>query len=192
MKPKKSYRHWFVALGLTAATTAYVVLYYLSERREIAELGEQIESMQSYLTTAEATFGRQLEIETRLTEADEFIDPWRATLPTEAETAAMLGELHRSIGRGGAAVTRFEPQSTVAMASMRQIPVSLSAVGSYQQISRALLAVEGLPRTLWMTSVTLRPRRATGGQTAQGKKTGEEVECEATLAIFAENADFSN
>jgi Tfp pilus assembly protein PilO len=82
----------------------------------------------------------------------------------------------------GATISRFEPQPNVNMDTLRQINLAVTSVGSYSEVTKALVALEQLPVALWLEDMEIAPFR----------EDAKKIQLEAKLVVFADNPEISD
>jgi Tfp pilus assembly protein PilO len=173
---------WIIVAPGAALALAYLVFVYLPEHRAINALREQLTNTDQYVEG-----GQNLDLAAQATQhefdkARAYVRVWEECAPSEDDLSGLFGRINLLARDSGATTVRFDPQPAVPYDKLRRIPVKMACVGSFAQVSKFLQYVEGLDETIWIESL----RMEGSGES------GEDVQCELTLGIFAGNWDDSD
>lgn len=182
MKTSLTASRWILVVPLVAAAGAYFYFVFLPGQRSLASLREELSAADQFIAQVEAFGPALLSTQQQLGKTRQYVDQWEQTAPTEAGLSGVFGRINRLAKESGVTTTRFEPQPAVPYDTVRRLPVAVRCVGSFGQVCRFLQALEGMEETIWAESLKM-------------QRTGEDresVECELSLAIFADNPDDSD
>lgn len=175
-------RHWKTIVLTVGAAGAYAFFCYLPGeaaldglRAELAAAEESIHQAETFAPAIEAT--RQQADVTR-----EYVQKWEESAPSEDELSELFGRINRLAEESGATTTRFEPQVAVPYDTLCRLPVEMACAGSFGEICRFLGALERLEETIWIGELRIE----------RDGEDSEEVQCELTLDVFADNPDGSD
>ncbi len=177
MKTKLARSRWILVAPAVAAAAAYLYFLFLPGQRSIASLHEELNAADQFIAQVEA-FGPAIEAtRQQLDKTRQHVDQWQQAAPTEHGLSAVFGRINGLAKESGITTTRFEPQPAIPYDRLRRLPVAVTCVGSFGQTCQFLQALERQEETIWAESLQM---QRTG-------KDGKDVECELTLAIFADN-----
>jgi Tfp pilus assembly protein PilO len=181
MNTKPLARRWTTIVLALGAAGAYVFFSYLpgeagleSLRAELASAQESIQQAETLAPAIEAT--RQ---QAEMTGA--YVQSWEQSAPTEHELSELFGRINRLAEDSGATTTLFEPQAAVPYDTLCRLPVRMACAGSFGAICRFLATLERLEESIWIDELQI------GGI----GEDSEDVLCELTLDVFADNPDGS-
>lgn len=162
-------------IGTAAGAGAYVVLAFLPVQRSNERLCDELRGKQEFITRLEGMRATILRTEEELRLAQQYVDAWRDAVPAQSELSTLYGRIHAALKDSGAAVSRFEPMQPQPLATHTRIPVTVTGIGDFEQITRGLLRLEQLPATVWVDELRLTTPR----------EDARRVQCEAKLVVFA-------
>ena len=175
-------RHWKTIVLTLGAAGTYAFLCYLPGeaaldglRAELAAAAESIQQAETFAPAIEAT--RQQTDITR-----QYVQKWEESAPSEDELSELFGRINRLAEQSGVTTTRFEPQPAVPYDTLCRLPVEMACAGSFAEICRFLQALERLEETIWIGELRMR----------QDGEDEEDLGCELTLDVFADNPDGSD
>jgi len=182
MKSKITASRWILVAPAVAAAGAYFYFVFLPGQRSLAGLQEELNAAERFIAQVEA-FGPALRAtQQQLDQTRRYVERWEKTAPTEDGLSRVFGRVNRLAKESGVTTTRFEPRQAVPYDTVQRLPVAMTCIGSFAETSRFLQTLEGLEETIWVERLQMR-------------KTGQDsevLECELTLAIFADNPDDSD
>ncbi len=173
---------WIVTVPAVAAAAAYVYFFFIPTQRSIAGIRGELNAADDFIAQVEA-FGPAIEAtRDQLETTEQYVERWHQAAPDEEGLSAVFGRISRQAKLSGITTTRFEPQPAIPYDTLRRVPVAVTCVGSFEQVCRFLRALEGLKETVWVEAVQMERFAEDGG----------EVQCELSLAVFADNPDDSD
>jgi Tfp pilus assembly protein PilO len=175
-------RSWIPLLVLALLAIGYLLMFFLPKHREIESLRTELDVRREFILQTESQRMALMQLERELAATRQFCTEWREHAPHEATLASLFADIHVAAQGAGVGIVRFEPLAPVRMATIRQVPISLVATGSFAQISEAMLAIENLPATIWIEDVRLNLQR-------QDEK---KVQWEAKLVVFTGDSEKSD
>jgi Tfp pilus assembly protein PilO len=181
MLAESSWKNGLILVVATLLTIGYVVVWFLPMRRELSRLRDERAEKRAYVATTEALNSQLATIQRELDRTRAFANEWKATTPLGSDLSPMFAQIHQAVRTTGAAVTRFEPQAAIPREHLKQVPVQMHALGEFDQIAQALVALEKVPGGVWVDDLKL----------TQARESGQKVQCEAKLIIFAVGAEIS-
>ena len=173
---------WGATAGLVAAAVAYCVFIALPYGKETAQLRRETAQRRAFIADAARLVAETERLDSEGRATVDYVNAWRAASPDSADAGAFFGEVHQAVRRAGVSVTRFEPQSPVALSTIEQRPIALVLEGPHADISAALVNIEKLPATIWVKDVVITPSREPAGH----------VRFESKLVVFADKATNSD
>ena len=174
--------HWIVIVPAVAAAAAYVYFLFLPGQRSLAGLRAEMSAAEQFIGQVEA-FSPAIEAtQQQLDTTRDYVGQWEQSAPTEDGLARVFGRINRLAKESDITTTRFEPHTAVPYDKIRRVPVAVTCVGSFGQICQFLRALECLEETIWVEGLQMQRRG----------KDSEDIECELTLAIFADNSGDSD
>jgi len=174
--------HWLITLTLVGAVTAYLMLVFLPGKRTIAERRRELRNKQEFILSAGQVRTQIHAVEEDLARTRDYCDLWRGRPATSAGVAALFGDITERARTAGVHTTRFVPGTAIEYEHLRRIPATMVCVGSFVQIQAFLAGLETAKQRIWVKELKLEG----------GRGSGETVECELNLAIFADNPDISD
>lgn len=170
-KPQKIIFGVFVLL-LLGAGAYFLLLSPLWER--VAALEAQSASLQRELIQSRAIVADLARFRREITELEQRLTSLKERLPTEKETPSLYRSLSNAAVRAGLAVALFQPREPRNKDFYAEIPVTLTAEGSYHQLGQFFETVARLPRVVNVADLKL-------SGVSQGK---HPVRAELTLATY--------
>jgi Tfp pilus assembly protein PilO len=174
--------HWLITLTLAGAATAYLMLVFLPCKRTIAERRRELRNKQEFILSAGQVRTQIHAVAEDLARTRDYYDAWRGRPANSAGVAALFGEIAELARTAGVRTTRFAPGAAIEYEQLRRIPATLVCVGSFVQVQAFLAGLEASTQRIWVKELKLEGSR----------ESGETVECELNLAIFADNRDISD
>lgn len=182
MKTASLLNSWTLPLVAAGMAVAYAFGFFLPQQRSLAELSRQVTSQQELIDQATALAPALAATEQQIQATFQYNTSWQAASPTDMTLPALFGQIHQLAKTAGVTTTRFDPDAPVTLARVRRIPLKIGCVGQFSQIARFLESVERLPQTVWVENL----RMETGSQS------GEAVQCEVALEVFADKPENSD
>jgi Tfp pilus assembly protein PilO len=182
MNTSASRGQWLITLTLVGAVTAYLMLVFLPGKRAIAERRHELRNKQEFILSAGQVRTQLHTVAAELASTRDYCNAWRGRPATSAGVAALFGEIAELAHTAGVNTTRFAPGTTIEFEQLRRIPITLICVGSFVQIQAFLAGLEASKQRIWVKELKLEPNRGSG----------DTVECELNLAVFADSPDFSD
>jgi Tfp pilus assembly protein PilO len=181
-KHQPRYGSWLVTISLAAAGILYLMFSFLPTARIVRELRDEIRLRQDFITQSDYLTASLAQAQRNLEAAKRYSTDWQQQLPSPATFPALLGRLTKQADLAGASTTHFEPQAPVEFDLLRQVPVVFEASGSYAEISRLLNGLEQMPERIWIDDMRLEAPR----------ETGQKMQCNLKLTVFAVNSEKSD
>jgi Tfp pilus assembly protein PilO len=177
MKTNLARSPWIIPLFAVAAVVAYVHILFLPGERSIAGTREEVTAAGEFVERVRALGPAVEATRKQLDGAQQYVARWERSALPEAGLSGVFGRIAQLAKESGITTTRFEPQSAIAYDRVRRLPVALTCVGSFAQVSEFLRALECLEQTVWVEAL----------QMQRSGEDSESVQCELTLAIFDDN-----
>ena len=175
-------RRWTTIVLALGVAGAYAFFCYLPGeaalkglRTELASVKESIQQAETFAPAIEATC-QQAEM------TGAYIEKWEQATPSEDELSELFGRINRLAEESGVTTTLFEPHAAIPYDTLSRLPVEMSCAGSFGAISRFLAALERLEESIWIADL----------QISKNGEDSEDVLCELTLDVFADNPDGSD
>jgi Tfp pilus assembly protein PilO len=170
-----------MTLAATAGAAAYLWFSFLPQKHAIAAIHSELSNKLNYATEAAGVAVAIHRIVCETAEIDEYVKRWGGMTATSVEVSTMFGQIAEAIQAEGIETTRFTPEPPVAYAQIRKIPLRVGCRGSHAEIGRLLAAIEALPYRIWVEELSIEA----------GDKDTQDLTCEITLVIFANNPEKS-
>ena len=161
-----------VGLAIIGAAANFLVLSPLGA--EVAQLRAQNEALQRELIQSRAIAADLPRIRLEVAQLEVKINVLKDKLPTEREMPAFYRSMSDAGIQAGLGVSLFQPRDGVTKDYVVEIPIAVSAEGSYHQLGEFLERVARLPRVASVKDMKL---------SAQ-KKSGSAVRAEITLLTY--------
>jgi Tfp pilus assembly protein PilO len=176
---KATFRHnsWTVTALLTAVAVAYLTLVWLSGRRAVTALEDQVESKRRFAAQAAELSADLAGCQQELDQAQAAVARWEKAAPRKRHLAAFFEKINVMANKAGLAVTRFDPQPFVAHEEIREIPVVIDCSGGFAHVYEFLRNVERLPPTIWVESIKIE----------KAARDAKNVTCKVDLVGFADD-----
>ena len=172
---------WIVAVPVVAVAAAYLCFSFVPGQQAIDQLREELSAAEEFVEQVEA-FGPAMEITRQECERTRtYVRAWEESAPSEEELSELFGRINLLAKASGTTTTRFDPQPPVVYDEIRRIPVLFACVGSFGQICGLLQELERLEQSVWVEELRMEGSGVDG----------ENVQCDLTLAIFADNPENS-
>jgi Tfp pilus assembly protein PilO len=180
--PKTRHGSWPVTLSLAAAGILYLAFSFFPTSRAISQVREEIRTTENVISQSASLALSLSQTEAELKRTKEYTGAVRQRLISRSALSALIGRISREADMAGARTTRIEPQPAAEFETLRVVPVIYKANGGFVEISRLLTGLEGLPEPVWLEDVQLTAAR----------ESGQNVECDLTLAVFAGRSESSD
>ncbi len=174
-----SYRQhcWWVTVPLAALAVAYLTFVWMPGRKHLQALQRQLETQREFLAGVSGLQTSLTTTQTELERAESVAKHWESQAPHQKDIPALYGKINALAKDAGLAVGKFDPQPLVLHEKIQEMPLKVACSGKFAQIFEFLRGVEGLPVTIWITSLKI--ERA--GQDAK------DVKCDMDLTVFSDN-----
>lgn len=159
-------------LVLLGAGAYFLLLSPLQER--VTALGAQAASVQRELIQSRAIVADLARFHREVAELEQRLAALKERLPTEKETPTLYRTLSSAAVRAGLAVALFQPREPRNKDFYAEIPVTLTAEGTYHQLGEFFESVAKLPRVVNVADLKLT-------SASQGKRP---IRAELTLATY--------
>jgi Tfp pilus assembly protein PilO len=163
-------------------TVGYVGLFDRPARRAAAELRQELESAQMQAAQGPLIMKQIADAQAQLTRTNEFVEAWRETSATQGGSAALLGQISRLARGAGTRTTRLEPSTAPEHEELRSLALTLVCLGSLEQIFDLLRGIESLPQSVWIEDLKIGRKQGSG----------DDLQCEIKLAVFAGKSEISD
>jgi Tfp pilus assembly protein PilO len=130
----------FAVVVLVAAVAAYMVMIR-PKGAEVSKLDGEIETLQAQITAASVSSGEEEPIST--IKVADLVELAKA-MPEETDMAGAILELSAAAKRAGVEFTSIQPTSPIAGAGYVQLPLALTFVGNYYDLTEWLYQVRQL------------------------------------------------
>lgn len=163
-----------VVLVAIVAGSYFLLLSPIRERIDAlvakrAQLTTEVNQVQAQVAEIER-FKREIaELEKRLVLLQE-------RLPSEKETPTLYRALSTAAEQSGLGVALFQPKPSVPKDVVNEIPITISAEGTYHQLGKFFERVAALPRVVVVNDIKLAPPVTKGGQAS--------LKADLTLATY--------
>jgi Tfp pilus assembly protein PilO len=179
MSPLTNHRTLALYALLACVVVGVTIKVWLPAHRHMAQLRTELQQKQQYLA---ASSGLQKAVEAEYAELDRtqsYLRTWRESSKATEDLARFFGRVHDLARSAGVSTTGFSPEAAVAYERVRQTPLQLSCLGTFDQIAAFLYALERTPVLIRIDHV----------QIEQSGETGKPLRCQIKLVIFAVYSD---
>jgi type IV pilus assembly protein PilO len=142
-----------VALGL--AGVAGAVLFLAPARARTAALASRATALQAEIAAARRAVADLERDRRQRVELEGRLRALQGTLPAEREMAALYRSTYEAASSTGLAVSLFQPRDARQLDSYAEIPISLTAEGTYHQLGRFLERLAGFSRVVTVTALRM-------------------------------------
>lgn len=174
--------NWLITLPLVGLTVGYVWLFDLPARRTSQQLRSELEAAQTYVAQGPLIGVQTNEARSQLDKTNAFVETWRETSPGGTGSAVVLGEISRLARDAGTRTTRLEPATPAEYEELRSLALTLVCLGSFEQVFELLRGIEALPQSVWIDDLRIERKQ----------ESGDDLQCELKLAVFAGKSDVSD
>jgi len=182
MKASVCHTSWIVIVPGAALAVLYAVFVFLPGEKANARVRHELAAAEEFVEQVEA-FGSAMDATQReFDKTQQYIQAWKQSAPSEDGLSALFGEINRLATQSGTTTTRFEPEPAIRYDAVCRVPIAMACVGSFGQVCEFLRGLESLDETIWVEDL----------QMEETGKESENVQCEMTLAVFADNPDDSD
>jgi type IV pilus assembly protein PilO len=140
-------------LVLLGAGAYFLLLSPLEER--VTALDAQAASVQRELIQSRAIVADLAQFRREITELEQRLAALKDRLPTEKETPSLYRSLSTAAVRAGLAVALFQPREPRNKDFYAEIPVTLTAEGTYHQLGEFFASLAKLPRVVNVADLKL-------------------------------------
>lgn len=161
-------------VGLAALVAGGYFLLLAPVQTRVDELTTRNAALQRELTQARAQVAELARFRRELAEVEAKLAVLREKLPTEKETPALYRAVNAAAGESGLGVALFQPKAPQPQDYVNEIPIAITAEGSYHQLAEFLERVSRLPRVVTVSTFKV------AGQL----KSRHTVKADLTLATF--------
>ncbi len=167
---------------LLALGAGYVGFVFVPQHRALGKLSADLATQRDYIDRTGDLVPAVQAVQQELEQTNAYNTKWQEHTPDERQLAALFGEISGLAKESGITTTRFNPDPIVAYDRIRKIPLTVGCKGTFSQVEKFLCGLEALPQAIWIEHVSIEKQ-------PQDK---ENVSCEASLVIFADNPDNSD
>ena len=178
---KKS-RGWMITMLLAGGALAYVLLVFLPGQVKVSKLRSQLREEQHFVIQADRLISTIQQTEDELAQTNRFAADWYEDAPGESELAAVYGQVTDAARQSGISLLRFEPQPAIRLATVSQISSTLIGQGTFAEVFSFLERLEQMSPSNWISQLQMR----------EVGENGQELQCELSLTVFADNRGISN
>lgn len=175
-------RALLLALVLALVVAGFVYLLYLPQQQSYQDLQQRHSSLESRLEQERRIAHNLPVFKAEYAKMQKQLDEALAELPNRKEIPSLLTSISALANNNGLDVLRFKPDSERAKGFYAEVPVELSLVGTFPQVTSFFFAVGQLPRIVNISNVTM------DGAKSKGDHNVLSVKCLATTFRFIENS----
>jgi type IV pilus assembly protein PilO len=175
-------RALLLALVLALVVAGFVYLLYLPQQQSYQDLQSRHGSLEARLEQERRIAHNLPVFKAEFTKMQKQLDEALAELPNKKEIPSLLTSISALANNNGLDVLRFKPDNERAKGFYAEVPVELSLVGSFPQVTSFFFAVGQLPRIVNISNVTMDGAKSKGGNNVLS------VKCLATTFRFIENS----
>jgi type IV pilus assembly protein PilO len=161
-----------VALGLLGAGATLLSL--APARARTAALEGRLTALQSEIAGARRAAADLARSRAERAEMERRLETVRHRLPAEREIPSLYRSTYDAAFSTGLAVSLFQPRDPRLLDYYAEIPISITAEGTYHQLAQFLERLSGLPRVVTVSAL----------QVSRGERPGASLRAEMTLATY--------
>jgi Tfp pilus assembly protein PilO len=166
---------WFVTLPVAGLAIGYLYFVFFPTAAAIRETRGEIRLKQDYISQTEKLHQTVTQLEQNLNEVQQYTQQWRRQAPIPGQLSDLFGKISSCARECGALITRFEPQTEIALEHLHRVPVQMDLACSYSTLCHLLAELEQLPETIWIDEVRIE----------KVKENGKDMKCALKLDVFA-------
>jgi len=155
MNPYRKNQRLVIGLVL-AAVAAYFIFWWMPHRRRMAQLQEQVRSVQQTIRAETARMERMGELRAELAELQRYVGEIESQLPEQLELARFLSHLYALAKELGVEIVQTQPQVPSRLIDLQIQAIHLTLTGTSPAISRLIYGLETSPRLIELTALELR------------------------------------
>ncbi|MHB1036964.1 MAG: type IV pilus inner membrane component PilO [Pirellulales bacterium] len=182
MKIKIERGSWVVTLLIAASATAYYFFCFLPSRQALGAMEGELRTKRDFVAQSQTLPATLRFVEGELEATRQYNKKWLERAGVEAQLAALFGQINQSAKLAGVKTTRFDPDPPIRFEQFSQVSLVLACTGTFPQTFELLRRLESLPNLVWIENLQLK----------RVSETGQDVQCEIKLAIFASNSENSD
>jgi Tfp pilus assembly protein PilO len=171
-----------VTLSLAAAGILYLVFSFFPTSRAISQLRDEIRSTERFINQSASLAISLSQTDAELKRAKDYTSGAGQRLTKRAGLSALIGRISHEADLAGATTTKIEPQAASDLETFSVVPVIYKANGGFTDVCRLLVGLERLPEPVWLEDVQLTAAR----------DSGQKMQCDLTLAVFADHSESSD
>jgi type IV pilus assembly protein PilO len=140
-----------VVLGLVGVVVLVAIAYFVllaPAQARIETLNQRRTQLTSEVNQAKAQVAEIERFRREIVELEKRLVLLQDRLPSEKETPTLYRALSSAAEQAGLGVSLFQPRDARAKDVVNEIPITLSAEGSYHQLAKFFERVAGLPRVV--------------------------------------------
>lgn len=141
--------------GLVLAGLAAYAVIIAPMRARAAELELQFTALQAEVTQGRAAIIDLMRYRRETVELEKRLDLVKSKLPTEREIPPLYRTLYDTAARSGLGVALFQPRDVRIHDYYTEIPIAVTAEGTYHQLGRLFERVAELPRVVTVGDLKL-------------------------------------
>ncbi|MFH0810675.1 MAG: type 4a pilus biogenesis protein PilO [Pseudomonadota bacterium] len=169
---------------LLLITTAYMMLFFLPQRKEFADLSLKLAKTKEEMEAVEATAAGIDKFRADKAETEWAFEQALSRLPDKKEIPGLLSSISQAGSQCGLEFMLFRPKEEVPQQFYAEIPVEIKVLGGYHDVARFFDAVSKLPRIVNISGLKMgEPKEKDNGDIVVN------AECLATTYKFIESAN---
>ena len=173
-------RALLLVLILALVVAGFVYLLYLPQQEAYQNLQRRHGALAARLDQERRIAHNLPEFKAEYAKMQKQLDDALAELPNKKEIPTLLTSISALANNSGLDVLRFKPDNEREKGFYAEVPVELSLVGTFPQVTSFFFAVGQLPRIVNISNVTM------DGAKSQGGRNLLSVKCLATTFRFIE------
>ncbi len=183
-KPGASRKRMLMLVVAGGLTGLYAYFFAIPIQTSSSQIRGEIEQQQAFIESAE-TIEKDLDRLTSKYDAlQQITSRWQGDAPHFDNIAPLLGKLTQDANRFEVDVIRLEQHQVIQKESIADVRVLFVGEGSFRNIFDFVNSVDQLKASIWLEHVQLSTENS-------GRLNPENIQCEMTLRIFADNFGYS-
>ena len=175
---------WLITALISAAMVAYAVFIFLPKQKTTNAMRSQLREYQQFVLQSDGLAAAEVDLQRSSARTREHNQQWRAAAPSRNRLAPFVQQVTIAASESNVDIVRLTPQAAKEFDSVARIPIVIESRGGFGELIAFIQKLEQLPAAVWVDDLHI---------SAPAQKAGQEGElnCELTLAVFADNRDNS-
>lgn len=154
----------FAGIGVAVVVILVVMFLVLPKMGQVSDAQDQLDQARSEQVTLEAQRSALQDAKDNAPQARAIIADVDRQVPPTADESGLILLLQNAATTAGLDISSFSPGSPTfdATTGLSTIPVTISATGTYFDVTEFMYGIETLPRAAKVTTISLAPGESAG------------------------------